>query len=461
MPTTAGIDTDTLRDRLRGALVRDGDPDFADARAIYNAMIDVRPALVARCRDAADVIEAVRFARSEGMPLSVRGGGHNGPGLALVEGGLVIDLSSMDGVRVDPAARTVRVEGGATWGDVDHATQAFGLATPSGILSTTGVGGLTLGGGHGYLSRRFGLTVDNLLEADVVLADGRLVKASAHENPDLFWAIRGGGGNFGVATSFEFAVHPVGTVHGGPIFWPAGAAGDVLRWYRDFLPAAGRDVYGWFGFHIVPPMPLFPESLHGEKVCVIVWCFTGPRDEAEAVLEHARDAAEPLLDAVGPIPYATLQNLFDPIYPSGLQWYWKGDFVREIPDEAVEQHVRYGTALATPHSTAHLYPIDGAVHDVAPHETAFAWRDATWSSVFAGVDPDPANVDLVSSWARDYWQALHPYSAGAGYVNFLMEEGQDRIRATYGGNYDRLVEVKTRYDPNNLFRRNQNIPPLA
>lgn len=462
--TTTKIDADALAAGLRGELIRQGDPGYDDARAIYNAAIDLRPALIARCRDAADVVEAVRYARTQGVPLSVRGGGHAGPGLALVEGGLVIDLSRMDGVRVDPAARTVRVEGGATWGDVDHATQAFGLAVPSGILSTTGVGGLTLGGGHGYLSRRHGLTVDNLIEADVVLADGRLVKASASENPDLFWALRGGGGNFGVATSFEFAAHPVGhvhvgTVYGGPMFWPADAAGDVLRWYRDALPSVGRDVYGWFGFHVVPPMPPFPEAIHGERVCVISWCFTGSRDQAQAMLERARDVAEPLLDAVGQIPYAALQAMFDPIYPSGLQWHWKGDFVRAIPDEAVEQHLRFGTNLPTPHSTMHLYPIDGAVHDVASDATAFATRDAGWSSVFAGVDPDPANLGAVRTWAREYWQALHPHSAGGGYVNFLMEEGQDRIRATYGANYDRLAEVKARYDPDNLFRRNQNIPP--
>jgi hypothetical protein len=449
-----------LTTRLRGALIQPGGPDYDEARTIYNAMIDKRPELICRCADVGDVVAAVEFGRERGMDTAVRSGGHNGPGLALVDDGLVIDLSAMNGVHVDPNEHTVRVEGGCTWGDVDHATHTFGRATVSGIISTTGVGGLTLGGGHGYLTRKYGLTIDNLLEADVVLADGRVVKASEQENADLFWAIRGGGGNFGVVTSFLFRTHPVDTVYGGPIIWPVDQAGELMRWYREFIRQAPEDLFGWFGFHRVPTGSPLPEELHGHHGCVATWCYTGPIDEAEAVFEPIRSVGSPVLDMAGPMPYPQLQSMFDEMYyPPGLQWYWKADFVKELGDEAIEVHEKYGSAMPTELCTMHLYPIDGAVHRKQPKDTAFSFRDVTWSQVIVGVDRDPSGVDRMTNWARHYWQALHPHSAGGGYVNFMMEEGQDRIAATYRDNYPRLQKIKAKYDPDNFFHVNQNIEP--
>ena len=461
--TTVGLDQETvaaLASDLRGDLITRASPVYDEARTIYNAMIDKRPALIARCQNVGDVIACVNFARENDLDLAIHGGGHNGAGLALIDDGLVIDLSPMNGIHVDPEARTVRVQGGVTWGQVDHATHAFGLAVPSGIISTTGVGGLTLGGGHGYLSRKYGLTVDNLLEADLVLADGSFVTASAEENEDLFWAIRGGGGNFGVATSFLFRAHPVGNVYGGPIIWPIDQAGELLRWYRDFIAGAPEDLYGWFGFHRVPTGSPLPQELHGAHGCVITWCYTGPMDQAEEIFKPIRELGTPVLDMAGPMPFPALQSMFDEMYyPPGLQWYWKADFVKEVSDEAVALHEKFGSALPTERCTMHLYPIDGAVHDVGQNDTAFSFRDVLFSRVIVGVDPDPANAERISQWAKDYWQALHPLSAGGGYVNFMMEEGQDRIRATYRDNYERLVAVKDKYDPDNLFHVNQNIQP--
>lgn len=452
-------DFNGLRAEFRGELIRPGDPDYDEARRVYNAMIDRRPALIAQCRDAADVIAAVRHARERGLPLAVRGGGHNGAGLAVCDGGLVVDLSRMRGVRVDPARREVRVEGGARWGDVDHATYPFGLAVPTGIISTTGVAGLTLGGGHGYLARKFGLTVDHLLEADVVLADGRLVTASARKNPDLFWALRGGGGNFGVVTSFLFRAQKVRNVVAGPTLWPIEQAAEVMAWYRDFLPSAPADLYGFFAFLNVPPGPPFPEPLHRRTMCGIIWCWTGPEKSAEAAFRPVKAFGPPAFTLLHPMPFPALQSLFDPLMPPGLQWYWKGDFVRQIDDEAIRKHLDYGSRLPSLLSTMHLYPVDGAVHKVGSGDTAFSYRDVRWSMVIAGIDPDPARAGDITAWAREYWQALHPHSAGGAYVNFMMEEGQDRVRATYRGNYNRLAAAKARYDPENLFRQNWNILP--
>lgn len=444
---------------IRGNIIFPDDSAYDEARSLYNAMIDKRPALIVQCVDAADVIAAVDFARERDLLVAVRGGGHNGPGLALCDDGLVIDLSLMTGVRVNPVDRTVRVGPGCRWGDVDHAAHAFGLAVPTGVISHTGVPGLTLGGGHGYLTRRYGLTIDNLLEADVVLADGRLVVASPKENKDLFWAIRGGGGNFGIVTSFLFKAHPVDTVYAGMTFWPLEQAGDVMRWYRGFMQQMPRELYGFLAFLTVPPGPPFPEEIHLKKMCGIVWCYTGPLDDAEKAFSPVWEFTEPVFKFLGPMPFPQLQGMFDPLYPPGQQWYWKGDFVNELTDEAIELHLKHGAQLPTPQSTMHLYPIDGAVHDVKSADTAWSCRDAKWSMVIVGVDPDPANADRLRSWTRDYWQALHPHSAGGAYINFMMEEGDDRIRATYGDNYERLVEAKTKYDPTNFFRVNQNIPP--
>lgn len=443
----------------RGELIRPGDREYDNARKVYNGMIDRRPALIARCVDVADVIACVHCARENGILLSIRGGGHNAGGLGVADDALVIDLSAMRGVRVDPEAGSVRVEGGCTWGDVDHATHAFGRATPSGIISTTGVAGLTLGGGTGHLTRKLGLTIDNLLAADMVLADGRFVTASEKENADLFWAIRGGGGNFGVVTSFLFRLHPVDTVYAGPMLWPLEQAADALKFYREFLPQAPEELNGFFAFLTVPPAPPFPEALHKRPMCGVVWCYAGSPEKGDAALRPVRKAARPAFEHLGPMPYPALQSAFDELYPPGLQWYWKADFVKEISDEAVALHVKHGSQVPTLQSTMHLYPIDGAVHRVGKNETAFSFRDATWSAVFVGVDPDPANNERIIGWAREYGDALHPFSAGGAYVNFMMEEGQERIRATYRDNYDRLAAIKKKYDPANLFRVNQNIQP--
>jgi FAD/FMN-containing dehydrogenase len=453
----AGIDN--FKASLRGELIQRSDEGYDAARKIYNGMIDKRPLMIARCADVADVITAVTFAREHDVLLAIRSGGHNGAGLGICDDGLVIDLSRMKGVRVDPAKGTVRVEPGCTWGDVDHATHAFGLAVPCGIISTTGVPGLALGGGHGYLTRKYGLTVDNLLEADVVLADGRMVTANKRENADLYWAIRGGGGNFGIVTSFLFKAHPVDTVYAGPMLWHIDQAEELMKWYRDFSTSAPKDLYGFFAFLKVPPGPPFPEHLHTKTMCGIIWCYSGPPEKAQKSLQPARDFSPPALELVGQMPFPALQTMFDALLPTGLQWYWSGDFLNELSDEAIATHIKYGSDLPTLLSTMHIYPIDGAVHRVGKDETAFSYRDANWSMVIGGIDPDPANKQRITSWAKEYWKAVHPYSAGGAYVNFMMEEGQDRVKATYRGNYKRLLAVKKKYDPANLFRVNQNIKP--
>lgn len=447
-----------LRAGLRGELIQPGHDPYDEARTVYNAMIDKRPALIARCADVADVISAVNFARENDLLLAVRGGGHNGAGLGICDGGLVVDLSRMRGVRVNPEKRTARVGGGCVWGDVDHATHAFGLATPSGIVSTTGVGGLTLGGGLGHLTRKHGLSIDNLLEADVVLADGSFVTANEENNEDLFWAVRGGGGNFGVVTSFLFGLHPIGTIVGGPTLWPLEQAPEIMRWYRDFIAGAPEDLNGFFAFLEVPPGPPFPEELHNKKMCGVVWCYTGPEQGAEEVFAPVLEVGTPALHGVGAMPFPALQSAFDALYPPGLQWYWKADFVNELSDEAIEEHMRYAE-VPTTHSTMHLYPINGAAHRVGPNDTPWSYREATWGMVIAGVDPDPNNAGTITQWARSYWEALHPHSAGGAYVNMMMEEGQDRVRASYRDNYERLARIKHEYDPTNLFRVNQNIKP--
>ena len=457
MPNEAPIAA--FRASLRGELIEPSDPSYDAARRVYNTMIDRRPRLIARCADVADVIAAVKFASEQGLLVAIRGGGHNAGGLGVCDDGLVIDLSSMSYVHVDPRRKTVLVGAGALWRHVDHATHAFGLAVPSGIISTTGVAGLTLGGGIGYLTRRYGLTIDNLLAVEMVLADGRFVTANAKQNADLFWAVRGGGGNFGVVTSFLFKAHPVHTVYAGPMLWPMENAAEMMRWYRNFMAKAPIDLYGFFAFHTVPPWPPFPEHLHNKKMCGIVWCYTGPMKNAEKVFKPIRGFKTPALDLVGPIPHPALQSLFDRLYPPGMQWYWKADFVGALSDEAIAQHLRHAEKLPTLQSTMHLYPINGAVRRVKKDATPWWYRDAMWSQVIVGVDPDPAKMETVSRWAKEYWSALHPYSAGGAYINFMMEEGEDRIRATYGKNYDRLARIKKRRDPANFFRVNQNIKP--
>ena len=462
MSTTTTV-ADAAREELRatfsGELIGPQEPAYDAARAVYNAMIDRRPAVICRCATTADVAATIGFARRHELPLAVRGGGHNGGGLGVVDDGVVLDLKLLDTIEVNPAERTVRVGGGCTWGQVDAVTHEFGLAVPSGIISTTGVGGLTLGGGLGHLSRSCGLTIDNVLGADVVLADGSKVRASADENSELFWALRGGGGNFGVVTEFTFRAHPVSTVIAGPTFWPVEQTEDVLKWYREFLPAQPRELSGFFATMTIPPADFLPAELHGRKVCAVIWCSRADEATTTDLLAPVQAVGTPLLHGPGPMPFPVLQSLFDPVFPPGHQWYWRADFVREIPDGAVEQHARFAQTLPTGQSTMHLYPIDGAVQDVGASETPWVYRDATWGEVIVGVDPDPANAGMIRDWTVDYWEATHPYSAGGAYVNMMMDEGDERVRASYGDNYPRLARAKRTFDPDNTFRVNQNITP--
>ena len=444
---------------LRGDIILPNDSDYDESRKVYNAMIDKKPAIIAKCFDVADVVVAVNFGRENNMLISVRGGGHNAGGLGICDDGLVIDLSQIRYTHVDPKSKTIRVGGGCQWGDVDHAGHAFGLGVPAGIISTTGVGGLALGGGVGYLTRKYGLTIDNILEVDMVLADGSIVTASAKENEDLFWAIRGGGGNFGIITSFLFQGHPVHTNYAGPTLWHIDKTEEILKWYRDFIVNAEDDLYGFFALLTVPGPP-FPEELHGKKMCGVIWNYLGPHEKGEEVFKPILDL-KPDFEHVGPIPHPALNSMFDVFYPTGLQWYWRADFIKEIPDEAVAQHVKFGKALPTAGSTMHLYPINGAAHKVGKNDTPWAYRDANWAQVMVGVDADPANNEKITKWTKGYYDAIHPYSAGGAYINFMMDEGEDRVKASYGDNYDRLVKIKSKYDPNNLFRVNQNIKPKA
>src|SRR5207248_6276622 len=408
-------------DGLQSTIIGPDDAGYDEARGVHNGMIDRRPGVIVRCSGADDVARTIAFARSQDARIAVRGGGHNGGGLGVVDDGVVIDLGAISDVAVDPDSDTVSVGGGCTWAQVDQATSEHGRATPSGIISTTGVGGLTLGGGLGHLTRRFGLTVDSLISADVVLADGSRVRASAEEHPDLFWALRGGGGNFGVVTSFEFRTHPVGeAVMAGPTFWPVEQTPEVLAFYREFLPAAPRAVNGFFAEMTVPPVDLFPAELHMRKVCAVMWCVVGSESEATKLLAPVHEVGSPLLHGVAPTPHPQLQSLFDGLYPKGVQCYWRADFFDELSDDVAERHLEWAQRLPSMPSTMHLYPIDGAVHDIGGADTAFSYRDARWSEVIFGVDPDPANAEAMREWCVGYWDATHPHSAGGAYVNFMM-----------------------------------------
>ncbi|MDX8532881.1 FAD-binding oxidoreductase [Mesorhizobium sp. VK25A] len=452
-----------LRESLRGEVILRDDAGYDEARKVYNGMIEKRPLLIARCADVADVITAVKYARDNDLLIAIRGGGHNGAGLGICDSGLVIDLSIMKGIHVDPKTRTVRVGPGCTSGDVDHATHPFGLAVPAGIVSTTGVAGLTLGGGTGYLTRRYGLTIDNLVEADLVLADGSVVTASKAENPDLFWALRGGGGNFGVVTSFLFQAHPVNMIFGGPVFWEAKDALAVMQTYRDYLPEAPEDLGAFVGLKTVPSTDPFPREYWGKRACAIISCYNGTEEDGRKAMAPLLDnLPPPIFNWMGVMPFPALQALFDPLLPKGLQWYWKGDFVRSLPDEAIAIHIEQVGQAPSELSLMHLYPIDGAVRRVGKDETAWNARDATWSMVIAAIDPDPGKAADLTRWAKDYWASIHPHNGEGGYVNFMMDdEGEARVRASYGTNYERLREVKRTYDPFNIFRVNQNIKPAA
>jgi FAD/FMN-containing dehydrogenase len=451
-----------LQDTVRGEVITPDHEAYGEARVVYNAMHDRRPAAVVRCVDAADVLASVQVAADQSLDLAIRGGGHSVPGFGTVDDGLVIDLSNMRNVQVDPAQKRAHVGGGATFGDLDHATHAFDLAAPGGIISTTGVTGLTLGGGIGYLTRGFGLSIDNLLSADVVTADGRQLTASAQDNEDLYWALRGGGGNFGVVTNTEFQLQDVGTVFGGPKFYEADDAPAILDFYRGFIADAPEALGCFFAWQIAPPLPFVPEDRVGDLFCALVSCWTGPHDEAEEVLRPLNEVAEVKAEHVGPVPFPALNSAFDGLVPPGMQHYWKADFVTELTDDAITAHVENG--LKTPHmsSTMHLYPINGAAQRVGPHETAFGHRDKNFAAVIAGMWPDPADNEANTKWVKDYYAGIHPHSGSeGGYINFMADDDDYRVEANYGTNYDRLVEVKTKYDPGNLFHVNQNIEPAG
>jgi FAD/FMN-containing dehydrogenase len=452
---------EALESTVRGEVIRPEDPAYEDARTVHNGMIDRRPAAIVRCASVEDVIATVNFAREQGLDLSVRGGGHSVPGFGTNDDGVVCDLSAMREVQVDPDKRTARVQGGATWNDFDAAAYPHGLATTGGIISTTGVGGLTLGGGIGHLARGCGLSLDNLISAEVVIADGTVVTASDSENEDLFWALRGGSGNFGVATSLEFRLHPVSDIYGGPIFYPVDRAADVMRAYREFIADAPEELGAFFAFQIAPPLPFIPEERHGETMCLIVTCWSGPVEDGPAAIAPLLEIAPVVASGVDVMPYPALNSAFDELLPKGLQHYWKAAFVKELTDDAIAAHVECGPRVPCVESTMHLYPINGACHRVGPDETAFAHRDANFACVIAGMWPDPADNKRNTAWVRDYYEAVSPHSEAGGYVNFMASDDQGRVRDNYGRNYDRLLEVKRRYDPENVFHMNQNIDPAG
>jgi len=449
---------DELRTQVRGDVISPDDDAYEEARHVYNAMIDRRPVVIVRAANVGDVMAAVNLARENGLDLAIRGGGHSVPGFGTCDG-VVIDVSRMRGVRVDPASATARAEGGSTWGDFNAATYPFGLATTGGIISTTGVAGLTLGGGIGYLARGFGLSLDNLISADVVTADGRFLVASERENEDLFWALRGGGGNFGVVTSLEFQLHPVKDIYGGPMFFELSEVENVLRFFREYIADAPEELGAFPAFQIAPPLPFIPEERHGDTFIAMVACWAGALEDGEKALKPFHDVAPVVAEFVGPMPYPALNSAFDGLVPPGLQHYWKANFVEELTDEAIAAHAVHGPDVPAVNSTVHIYPINGAAHRVAPDATAFAYRNANFATVIAGMWPDASQNEANIAWVRNYYEATAPHSEAGGYINFMSGDDQDRIKANYRGNYDRLVDVKRRYDPGNLFHLNQNIKP--
>ena len=449
-----------LRTAFRGSLIAAGDDQFDEARKVWNGMIDRRPGLIAQCAGAADVIAAVNFARTHGLLVAVRGGGHSWPGHSVCDDGLMIDLSRMRGVRVDLATKTVRAQGGALWGDVDHESQAFGLATSGGVVSTTGIGGLTLGGGsQTWLIRRYGSTADNLVSADVVTAAGDLLRASETENADLFWALRGGGGNFGVVTSFEYRLHPVGPlVLAGPTFFLWDRAKEITDFYLEYVQELPDELTTALYYWTAPPAPFLPESLHGQPVVIIAACYAGAAKAGEGVVAPIR-ALKPAADMLGPLPYTGLQTMFDPLFPKGIYSYAKSDYFDVIPTAMVDDMIAWAERKPTPLSLTHLNHFGGAMSRVANDATPFAHRDAMFAfsqdAFWEGPEATAPNV----KWVKDYWQAMRAHSPRGAYVNFMADEGEDRVRESYRGNYDRLLQIKRKYDPANLFRLNQNIKP--
>jgi FAD/FMN-containing dehydrogenase len=450
-----------LRGQVRGDVIAPGDEKYDEARRVYNAMIDKRPTVIIRCADVADVITAVKSAGRENLPIAVRGGGHSVPGFGTADNALVVDLGRMKGIRVDPALKTVWAEGGCTWGDFNHATHAFGLATTGGIISTTGIAGLTLGGGIGYLTRCAGLSLDNLVSADVVLADGSFVTADEKNHPDLFWALRGGGGNFGVVTSFQYKLQDIKDIVGGAMLFEVEDAPKVMRAYNEYITNAPRQLGAFFAWQIAPPLPFIPANRHGNTFCAMVVCWTGPPDQAAKAIAPLREAAHVVAEFVGPMPYPAMNSLFDGLVPSGLQHYWKAAYVRDLTDGAIEAHMKFGPKVPVVNSTVHIYPINGAVHDVAPQATAFGHREAKYAAVIAGMWPHPKQNDANIRWVKDYYAALTPYSERGGYINFAAADDIDRVGINFGSNFDQLRKLKAKYDPSNRFRINQNILPAS
>jgi FAD/FMN-containing dehydrogenase len=452
---------DDLRKRVSGQVITSGDAGYEEARHVYNGMIDKRPLAVVRCTSASDVAAVIQVARDNELELSARGGAHSAPGFGTNEGGLVADLSPLQDVVVDAATRTVRAGGGCTWKVFNDGTHAHGLATTGGIIGSTGIAGLTLGGGIGYLARKYGLSCDNLLAAEVVTADGQILTASATSHEDLFWALRGGGGNFGVVTTFEYQLHPVSEIYGGPIAYPVDQAEEVLRFYRQYIAEAPEELGGFVGFHLAPPLPFLPEEWHFKNVCLAVPCWAGPIEQGEKMIQPFLDVVEPVGAHVGAMPYPALNTAFDELLPAGLQHYWKASFARDLTDEAIAVHAEYGAKVPSIQSAVHLYPINGAVQRVGADDTAFAYRDVNFAPVIAGMWENPADNAANIAWVRAYYEALLPHSAEGGYINFMDGDDQDRIKTNYRGHYERLAAIKATYDPTNLFHLNQNIRPAA
>jgi len=449
-----------LKKRIQGEILTADSPGYDKVRAIWNAMIDRKPALIARCKTADDVVQCVKFATQHGLLVAVRGGGHNIAGNAVCDGGLLIDLSLMRAVRVDASKRTAHVEGGALLGDLDQATQAHGLATPLGINSTTGVAGLTLGGGFGWLSRKYGLTIDNLVSAAVVTAAGEKLTASARENSDLFWAIRGGGGNFGVVTSFEFQLHPIGKeVLSGLIVHPLADAKKVLQFYRDFAVEAPDELAVWFVLRKAPPLPFLPERWHGKEILALAACYNGDLKTGEKVLQPLRAFGQPIADVIGPTPYVGWQQVLDPLLTPGMRNYWKSHEFLEIPDKMIDVLVDFAGRLPDPQTEMAFAQLGGAIARVANDATAYSHREPNFLINVHGRWDAAANDDKCVGWARDLFKALAAFSTGAVYVNFLTAEEGDRVKMAYGANLAKLVGIKKKYDPANLFRMNINIRP--
>lgn len=450
---------DQLREQVSGPVLTAEDRGYNEARTVHNGMFDRYPKVIVRAEQVADVVAAVNFARDGGLELSVKGGGHSAPGFGSNDDGVVIDLSLLNSVQVDPQAARARAGGGTTWGQFNEATHAYGLATTGGIVSTTGIGGLTLGGGIGYLARAHGLSIDNLLSAQVVTADGLVKVASEHQYPDLFWALRGGGGNFGVVTSFEYQLHPVKDIYAGMFLYEVGRAGDLLRFFREFIKDAPK-AYGAFpAFQIAPPLEFIPPERHGDTFCASIVQWAGPLDQGEGAMKPFREVAPVVAEMAGPMPYPVLNGAFDALFPKGIRSYWKGSFVTGLTDEAIDVHVEHGSNVPEVTATMHLYPINGACHDVGADDTAFAYRHADFATVILCAWQDPAVDGERVKWVRDYYDAIAPHSEPGGYVNFMSNDDQSKVKANYGANFARLSQIKRAYDPENLFHHNQNIPP--